>query len=322
MHRAWGGRQEQAGRYPRCRWAVAVVATAVVGAGSLGAVAVDLPGRVPDPGSGPGVSVASAFPASPQAALRIRGVEGDPLPFASDEELLEFLRTAEVVSREPIPVGVTEPQKVVLERDGIRLHAVYRDVDVRRTKANLEGRRTTFFFRDQALFECAAYELARLLGLETVPPVVERSIGRSRGTLQVWVEGTMTESDRVQQGLRDPSRPRWNRQLRTMNIFDRLIGNTDRNRGNMLIDERWNIWFIDHTRAFTVDPRLPAMERITEIERGLWEALRGLSPELVEERLDAYLTGPEMSALSARHERLLEHFERLIAERGEEAVLY
>lgn len=257
-----------------------------------------------------------------QAPRQIRDIDGEPIPFESEEDLLEFLRTAEVVSMEPIPEGVTEPDKVLLEKDGVRLHAVFRDVAVRRTRANLEGRRTAFFFRDEALFECAAYELARLLGLGAVPPVVERRIGRSSGTLQVWIEGAMTESERVRQGLRDPSRQRWNRQLRTMNVFDRLIGNTDRNRGNMLIDDRWQIWFIDHTRAFTVDSRMAGLERITEIERGLWEALQGLSPELVEERLDAYLTGPELSALLRRHERLVEHFEKLIAERGEDRVLY
>ena len=42
----------------------------------------------------------------------------------------------------------------------------------------------------------------------------------------------------------------WNAQLHILRVFDELIANTDRNQGNMLIDSRWKLWLIDHSRAF------------------------------------------------------------------------
>ena len=52
------------------------------------------------------------------------GPDGNQLPFRNDSEILEFLRTAEVVSIKTIPTGVTKPQKVLLEKDGVRMNAL------------------------------------------------------------------------------------------------------------------------------------------------------------------------------------------------------
>ena len=38
-------------------------------------------------------------------------------------------------------------------------------------------------------------------------------------------------------------------------VFDQLIGNIDRNVGNLLITSDWRIWAIDHTRAFRLTGR-------------------------------------------------------------------
>ncbi len=56
-----------------------------------------------------------------------------------------------------------------MEKDGIRMHAICRDVHVERSKMPLSDGNISFFFRDDIIFECAAYELAKLLGLDTVP---------------------------------------------------------------------------------------------------------------------------------------------------------
>ena len=42
-----------------------------------------------------------------------------------------------------------------------------------------------------------------------------------------------------------------------MTMFDNLIGNRDRNRGNMLRDAEWNVILLDHSRAFGVGSELP-----------------------------------------------------------------
>ena len=64
---------------------------------------------------------------------------------------------------------------------------------------------TKFFFRDDADFEYAAYELAKLLGLDTVPPAVPRKIQRTEGTLQVWVENTISNRKRRDEKIPAPS---------------------------------------------------------------------------------------------------------------------
>ena len=54
--------------------------------------------------------------------------DGDPLPFKTDEEILEFLSTAEVVSMKRIGEGINQTKKVLLEKDGLRMNAAFRDV--------------------------------------------------------------------------------------------------------------------------------------------------------------------------------------------------
>ena len=71
------------------------------------------------------------------SASRWTDADGKPLPFRSDEELLEFLRAAEVKSEERLSSGVTFPTKLLLEKDGVRAHAIFRDVVTNGTGAGL-----------------------------------------------------------------------------------------------------------------------------------------------------------------------------------------
>ena len=50
--------------------------------------------------------------------------------------------------------------------------------------------------------EIAAYQLDRLLGLDMVPPTVERRVGSDLASVQLWVEGC-----RVHQGRRPEAVP-------------------------------------------------------------------------------------------------------------------
>ena len=38
-----------------------------------------------------------------------------------------------------------------------------------------------------------------------------------------------------------------------MKMFDNFICNKDRNAGNLLVDDDWNLYLIDHSRAFITD---------------------------------------------------------------------
>lgn len=60
----------------------------------------------------------------------------------------------------------------------------------------LAGRRE-YGFRDDAIFDCAAQELGKLLGMDNLPPVVQRTINGEKGVLQIWMENSITERDRL-----------------------------------------------------------------------------------------------------------------------------
>jgi len=246
--------------------------------------------------------------------------EGQPLPLESYEEIVHFLNTARVVSSKRIGQGVTGARKVLLEKDGLRAHAVFRDVRINETRTLPTG--TQVAFRDDYIFECAAYELSRLLGLDNVPPTVEREIQGKKGALQLWIEGAVTETDRRDQSPSLLDEERLNQQWQVMLAFDNLIYNDDRNRGNYLYDREGKLWMIDHTRTFRTDGELPYPSGILYSERRLWEGLQKLDSSVMRTRLQKYLGPPELESLIKRKDRLVEYIQEMIAERGEEDVLF
>jgi hypothetical protein len=252
-------------------------------------------------------------------------IHGEPLPFQSDAEIEDFLRTAEVIDSTIVSEGITMPRRVVLSRDGISAHAIFKDVDVERHKVTERTYGRSHFYldwRDSHLYDNAAYVIDRMLGINRVPPAVNRRIGGSSGTMIIWIEGTMTESERRKTGLQPPDLVAWNRQMQIMHIFNNLIARRDVNPGNTLIDADWRVWFIDSTRAFgTVDDLLCAGS-ITSCERGLFESLQSLDPTKVRQELRSYLPKSEIDALLKRQKKIVAFLLDLIDQRGAEAVIF
>jgi len=248
------------------------------------------------------------------------GPDGNPLPFQTNQEIEEFLLTAAVVSMKNIPVGVTQPKKVLLEKDGVKMHAVFRNVNIYKSRWT-DVNCTRINFRDYCLYECAAYELSKMLGLYNVPPTVLRRINGKKGTLQIWIENAMMELDRQKKNVQAPDARSWRMQNHMMRIFDNLIFNDDRNQGNMLIDEHWNLWLIDHTRSFRSLSRLPDPKAIRCCEKQLWNMLKNLDESTVKERLGEFLRPPELKALLKRRVKLVEYIEEMIEKRGEKIVV-
>ncbi len=268
------------------------------------------------------VAPAPAASAPPVAALRFLGPDGQPLPFASDEELLAFLREAPVVEVKDIGEGITHPRRLTLEREGVRARAVFRDVAVEKRVANVGQGRRELNFRDYYGFEPAAYRLARLLGLDRVPPADLRRYGRSDGSVQVWIEKASTEGVRREEGKTPPNTLRWKRQMQTMQIWDALVGNTDRNQGNILIGPDWEIWFIDHTRSFRQSTDLPNADKIVWCPRSFFEALRTVSDEQIRQSVRGLLTSGETNGVLERRKKVVALLEGLIRTKGESAVLF
>ena len=104
-------------------------------------------------------------------------------------------------------------------------------------------------------------------------------------------------------------------------MFDELIQNRDRNRGNAPWTSDWKLWLIDHTRAFRPDVELTRPERLRRIGRELLENLRRLTPEALEAATDGVLARPLREAVMKRRDLLLQHFDDRIARLGEAAVV-
>jgi hypothetical protein len=245
-----------------------------------------------------------------------------PLPFQDPTEIVAMLRSAEIVDQKQMSRGVAKNLRVVLDHDGVRFKAVVRLIDI--TEREETGSlRLVVKYRDSHIFELAAYELSELLGIGRVPPTARRGVAGVDGTIQIWMEGTTPEDIMLAEGrLQPPDRTAWWNQKAIMRVFDALIANTDRNQGNLLIDGDWNLWFIDHTRAFRETSVLIDSEHLDLCERRLWEVLQTTSDEAIRERLGPYLASGELDSLLLRRGKLVKHFSKRIKKHGEDAVLF
>jgi hypothetical protein len=115
---------------------------------------------------------------------------------------------------------------------------------------------------------------------------------------------------------------RWWQQKQIMYVFDNLIANSDRNQGNLLIDRSWNIWLIDHTRAFKRSSTLIYRDKLIHCERGLWKSLREVDEDALRERLGPFLEDQEISKLLTRRRLLIRQIQSLIDKNGEDQVLF
>ena len=268
-------------------------------------------------------AIATGQEAEPAAAVEERwlGSGGQPLPFQTEEELLSFLRDAAIVSQKEVAAGINRPLKVRLERDGVAANGIFRIADIKRKRAKLDGKLIADF-HDSFIYECAAYEVSRLLGLDNVPPCVYRRIERTEGTLQLWVEGARTEKQRRDAGETPPRALEWLRQKQTMRLFDALIYNFDRNLGNMLVDSQWKLWFIDHTRSFRSSSTIEAMEKIVWCERDIWNRLQGLEKSQLSRRMRSEVSPRRIQTMFNRRDKLVAYLRNRIERIGEDSVLY
>jgi hypothetical protein len=245
---------------------------------------------------------------------------GVPLTGAAAEE---FLRTARIVERTPIGTGVTRPDKLTLT-DGTRTHrAIFKNINEHKLgMQRLEAGGFEFDFRDSWKSEVAAYELDKLLELGLVPPTVERRIGGRTGSLQLWVDGAMTEDERKKRGLEAPAAAAWNAQMHRVRLLHQLTYNTDfRNVRNVLVDPAFRLYAIDSSRAFRIQPELMAPGDLVRFSRALLDRLAALDRATIEARLGRWVEKMQVDGLLARRDRILALVRQRVAESGEEATL-
>lgn len=274
---------------------------------------------------GQGAPAKSSESGAAAAAYRWLDADGKPLPWQSDAQLEEFLSKGSIGKASGTPKGVTRPTKMTLSRNGVKANAIFHEINEEKRFAQLTGGETITDFRDSFYFQVAAYKIARMVGLQNVPPSVKRSFGGRTGSMTMWVEGMITDETRRAQG-REPSgddAEKWNLYMATMRVWDALIFNFDRNMGNILLDDEWNVWFIDHTRAFRRSTDITKhLANIGRCERGLYEKMKTLNRAQLDSAVKTLLRPAEVEAVLTRRDMIVAQLERLAAERGEDKVFF
>ena len=143
---------------------------------------------------------------------------------AQREEWEEFLASAEIVSSEQMgqSEGVTLPWVLELRGGGVEKKAVWK---------NVVGRKSGFW--ECWKCEIAAYRLDKYLGLNAVPPAIEREF-KGTGALILWadswIDGRKKQTDKIP--VASARIGHWNARTAIQRAFDNLIGNVDRHLGN------------------------------------------------------------------------------------------
>jgi len=243
-------------------------------------------------------------------------------PQLTVEQQKEFLRTAKLVSSRVTGEGVTAPRRCTLSDGTITHDALFQSVDERRSSKEIMGR-IEMNFVDSYLYNLAAYELATMLGLEKMMPVtVERELFNERGSLSWWLPAQFDELTRLAKKIPPPDPAAWNAQMSNMAVFSQLVRDTDRNAVNVLIGPNWELYMIDFTRAFRLERSLDNPKVLVRCGRDLLDKLRKLTLEDMTARTKRYLRPPEIKGVMARRDKIVAHFEALIAAKGEAEVLF
>jgi hypothetical protein len=252
-----------------------------------------------------------------------------PEQIAQRDAQEEFLLTADILRSEPIGEGVTKPYKLYLKKG---------DVEARAAWKNPSGVQLGFLEGWQ--YEIAAYRLDKLLGLNMIPPAVEREFKGMRGALVIWAENKYSLLKVVEQGIRIPDsaldhteKMKW-----LARAWDSLIANEDRTQQNILYTEDWRMILFDHSRSFRSSREFA--ERLMFGRNGIkmsqqgtpwlfrrlprWfvEKITALTFEAIRTAVGATLKDREIEAILARRDLLLKEVEQMVKEQGEAAVLY
>ena len=248
-----------------------------------------------------------------------------PQEIAERPKWEEFLKTAEIVKFEEIGEGVTKPTRLYLKKGDVEASGAWKNPSGIQ-EGYLEGWQ----------YEIAAYELDKLLGLNMIPPTVEREFRGKKGSLQLWVKVKMNDLKRMDDNIPIPnlSAKNWERMKYLMRAFDGLIANEDRTQQNILYSEDWRTILIDHSRSFRSSKKFT--ERlvtgmnalgnrplfIRELPRIFVEKIKTLDFSSIKNAVGPCLEKKEIEAILIRKKLLLDEIAELIKDKGEDKVLY
>jgi hypothetical protein len=219
-------------------------------------------------------------------------------------EFEEYIRTADIVRFEEIPIGVTRPKRAWLQPGGLVASIAWKVLPPSRSTGYWESYKS----------EIAAYEMDKLLGMAMVPVAVEKRWKGDTAAAILWL--TPVHPWKEMESRAKP--PKWNRQAVLMKMFDNLIGNADRNMGNLLVDDEWNLYLIDHSRAFVDAKTIPV--KMEHIDRTVWDRMLALDEPTLSAALGKWVDGRNIRAVLARRDRMKGAIDKLVSDSSEAAV--
>ncbi|MGD2245332.1 MAG: hypothetical protein PVI11_02165 [Candidatus Aminicenantes bacterium] len=247
-----------------------------------------------------------------------------PAELSQREEIERLLKTAEIVDSEEIGEGVTKPYRLFLRAGDVELSGAWKNPKGIQ-KGYLEGWQ----------YEIAAYQMDKLLGLNMVPPTVERSFNGKKGSLQFWVAGEMSDLERMENGIKIPDsvKYRWENRKYLTRAFDCIIANDDRTQQNILYTKDWRTILIDHSRAFRSAREhtkrlmygrngIKGSMLFRRLPKNFVGRVEALTFDRIKEAVGPYLKNREIKAIISRKEVFLGEIREMIKEKGEENVLY
>lgn len=249
--------------------------------------------------------------------------------FTADElerrpENERLLKTAEIIRSQEIGEGVTRPYRLFLRYEPGELSGCWKNPKGMK-KGYLEGWQ----------YEIAAYEMDKLLGLNMIPPTVEREFNGKRGSFQYWISGGMSDLDRTDAGIEIPADIvlEWSKQKYLQRAFDSLIGNEDRTQQNIRYTDDWRMILIDHSRSFRSNPKytdylmygtegIKEQKLIRMLPRRFVENLTNLDYAKIKRAVGPYLMDKEIKAVLKRRDLLLKEILKMVEARGEAKFYY
>jgi hypothetical protein len=237
--------------------------------------------------------------------------------------LEQALADGEILESKPLGIGVTKPQKLLIEWEGRRIEAVFKAVNVEESGVTVMANATAEInFTDSYRWELGAYLLDRQLGLNMVPVTVERRIDGQKGVVIEWIEDTISETERIERQIDIPADSGRIEKLSTMLLFDALIYNVDRNPGNWLWTHDWQLYLIDHSRSFRLNKKLPknVAETTLQVPRWLYDRLGELELETLVPALSTAVDRGRVKMVMKRRDALIAKIERQRKDFGDDVV--
>ena len=251
------------------------------------------------------VATARQQPAATATPQAVAAPSSSKIWIGRNQEFETYLRDTPFDKVVDVPIGVTRPQRGYFAAGGLVASAAWKQLPPGRSNGYWESYKS----------EIAAYELDKLLGLGMVPPAVEKRHKHERGAAVLWVEGVRPWKE-VENA---PKPPKWNREAVRMKMFDNLIANIDRNAGNLIVDSDWNLYLIDHSRAFITDTKI--RNEMVRIDKEIWERMAALDEPTLVAALGNWLDRGMIRAILKRRDGMKKVIDNLL-KTGNEALVY